>query len=55
MICRIVDLTLDGPDLVEQAARLLRDAFRNRTQDGQDLDSTRLEVLASLAPEPGRS
>lgn len=51
MAFRIVDLTLDGPDLIEQAAVLLRDAFRNTTQDWQDLDSTREEVFASLAPD----
>lgn len=47
----IVDLTPDRGDWVEQAAVLLHDAFRNRTQDWQDLDSTRQEVLASLAPD----
>jgi aminoglycoside 6'-N-acetyltransferase I len=51
MVCRIVDLTLDAADLVEQAAVLLREAFRNRTRDWQDLDSARQEVLASLAPD----
>ena len=51
MVCRIVDLTLDAPDRIEQAAVLLRDAFRNRTQDWQDLDATRQEVFASLAPD----
>jgi aminoglycoside 6'-N-acetyltransferase I len=51
MACRIVDLTLDAADLVEQAAVLLREAFRNRTRDWQDLDSARQEVLASLAPD----
>jgi aminoglycoside 6'-N-acetyltransferase I len=47
----IVDLTSDKSDWIEQAAALLRDAFRNRTQDWQDLDSARQEVLASLAPD----
>lgn len=51
MVCRIVDLTQDATDLVEQSAVLLRDAFRNRTQDWQDVNSTRQEVLASLAPD----
>lgn len=51
MAFSIVDLTSDRTDLVEQAAVLLRDAFRNRTQDWQDLDSTRQEVLASLAAD----
>jgi aminoglycoside 6'-N-acetyltransferase I len=51
MAFSIVDLTSDRTDLIEQAAVLLRDAFRHRTQEWQDLDSTREEVLASLAPE----
>ena len=51
MAFSIVDLTSDRTDLIEQAAVLLRDAFRQRTQAWQDLDSTREEVLASLAPE----
>jgi aminoglycoside 6'-N-acetyltransferase I len=51
MAFSIVDLTSDRADLIEQAAMLLRDAFRQRTEDWQDLDSTREEVLASLAPE----
>ena len=51
MAFSIVDLTSDRTDLIELAAVLLRDAFRRRTQDWQDLDSTREEVLASLAPE----
>jgi aminoglycoside 6'-N-acetyltransferase I len=46
----IGDLTRDRPDLIEQAAVLLRDAFQNRTEDWQDLESTRQEVLESLAP-----
>ncbi|MGH8610565.1 MAG: GNAT family N-acetyltransferase [Gammaproteobacteria bacterium] len=51
MDLRIVALKVDAPDLVEQAAVLLLDAFRNRTQDWQDLDSARQEVFASLSPE----
>lgn len=51
MAFSIVDLAADRTDLVEQAAVLLRDAFRNRTQDWQDLDSTSQEVLASLATD----
>ena len=51
MVSRIVDLTRAAPDQVEQAAVLLRDAFRNRTRDWQDLGSARQEVLASLAPD----
>jgi aminoglycoside 6'-N-acetyltransferase I len=49
--CRIVDLTAGAPDLIEQAAVLLLDAFRDRTHEWQDLDSARAEVVASLAPE----
>ena len=51
MISRIVDVTREAPDLIEQAAVLLRDAFLNRSQDWQDLDSAREEVLASIAPD----
>jgi aminoglycoside 6'-N-acetyltransferase I len=51
MVRRIVDLTREAPDLAEQAAVLLRDAFRNRTPDWQDLDSARQEVVTSLAPD----
>jgi len=51
MDLRIVALKVDAPDLVKQAAVLLRDAFRNRTQDWQDLDSARQEVFASLLPD----
>jgi aminoglycoside 6'-N-acetyltransferase I len=47
----IVDLTADKTDLIEQAAVLLRDAFRNRTQDWQDVESTRQEVLESLSSD----
>ena len=52
MACRIVDLTRGTPDLIDDAAALLLHAFRNRTQDWQDLDPTREEVLMSL--EPGK-
>jgi GNAT superfamily N-acetyltransferase len=51
MDCRIVDLKPDTSDLIEQAALLLRDAFKNRTRDWQDLDSARQEVLGSLSPD----
>ena len=51
MVSRIVDLTLEAPVLLEQAAVLLHEAFRNTTQDWQDLDSARQEVVASLAPD----
>jgi aminoglycoside 6'-N-acetyltransferase I len=46
----IVDLASD-PGLTEPTARLLVDTFRNRTEDWQDLDSARLEVVESLAPD----
>jgi aminoglycoside 6'-N-acetyltransferase I len=46
----IVDLASDAR-LIEPTAGLLLDTFRNRTEDWQDLDSAREEVLASLAPE----
>lgn len=48
---RISDLPRDAPDLIEQAAVLLHDAFRGRTEDWQDLASAREEVAASLAPD----
>ena len=48
---QIVDLSPDATDLIEQTAVLLRDAFRNRTEGWQDLESTREEVVESLAPE----
>ena len=47
----IVDLTPDKEELLEQAARLLLDAFRDRSEDWQDVGSARQEVLASLAPD----
>ena len=46
---RIIDLTTDRPALVDQAAALLVDAFRNRTQDWQDLESARREAVESLS------
>jgi len=46
----IIDLRADARELIDQAARLLLDAFRNRTEDWQDLESARQEVLTSLAP-----
>jgi aminoglycoside 6'-N-acetyltransferase I len=48
---RIVDLTADRTDLIEGAAALLHAAFRDRSEDWQDLDSTKQEVLASLAAD----
>jgi aminoglycoside 6'-N-acetyltransferase I len=50
-VVRIIDLTSEAPDLIGQAAVILRDAFRNRTEDWQDLDSARQEVMESLAPD----
>jgi aminoglycoside 6'-N-acetyltransferase I len=44
----IIDLRSDAGQLIDQAAVLLLDAFRNRTEDWQDLESARHEVLASL-------
>jgi aminoglycoside 6'-N-acetyltransferase I len=51
MVSSIIDLRLDTEDLIEQAALLLLDAFRNRTEDWQTVESARQEVLASLAPD----
>ncbi len=51
MVAAIVDLTRDTPDLLEESAILLRDAFRGRSDDWQDLASARQEVTESLAPE----
>jgi aminoglycoside 6'-N-acetyltransferase I len=48
MNVRLCDLVPDRPDLVDQTARLLHDAFRGRTGDWQDLDSARREVVESL-------
>ena len=47
----IIDLRRDAEDLIDQAALLLLDAFRNRTEDWQDPESARQEVLASLASD----
>src|SRR5436190_13179276 len=51
MVLPIIDLRPDTGELIDQAVLLLLDAFRNRTEDWQDLDSARQEVLASLAPD----
>jgi aminoglycoside 6'-N-acetyltransferase I len=51
MAFSIVDLRPGTQQLIDQAARLLLDAFRNRTEDWQDIESARQEVLASLAPD----
>jgi aminoglycoside 6'-N-acetyltransferase I len=47
---RIVGLSQEMPDYVEQAAVLLHDAFHGRSDDWQDLASARREVIDSLAP-----
>jgi aminoglycoside 6'-N-acetyltransferase I len=47
----IVDLRADASARIDQAARLLLEAFRNRSEDWRDLESARAEVLTSLAPE----
>lgn len=48
----IVDLATGDAARIEQSAALLLDAFRNRiVGDWQDMDSTRAEVRASLAPD----
>jgi aminoglycoside 6'-N-acetyltransferase I len=51
MTLPIVDLRPDTGDLIDQAAVLLLDGFRNRSEDWQDLASARQEVLASLDPD----
>lgn len=48
MHLRILDLTADRIDLVDQAARLLYDAFLGRSRDWPDLTSSRQEALDSL-------
>ena len=48
---RIVDLTPDNGELIDQAALLLLDAFRKRSESWQDLESARQEVIESLAPD----
>src|SRR5437763_14441473 len=50
MVLPIVDLQPGAGHLIDQAARLLFDAFRNRTEEWQDIESARQEVVASLAP-----
>jgi len=51
MALAIVDMRPEAEDLINQAARLLFDAFRNRTEEWQDIESARHEVVASLAPD----
>lgn len=46
----IIDLTTDAPDHVEQAAALLFEVFRDRTDEWPDLDLARRETIESLAP-----
>jgi len=46
----ILDLAIDSR-LIEPTARLLLEAFRGRTEDWQDLDSARQEVVESLASD----
>jgi aminoglycoside 6'-N-acetyltransferase I len=50
MAWSIVDLASDA-GLIEPASHLLLNVFRNRTEDWQNLDSARQEVVASLAPD----
>jgi aminoglycoside 6'-N-acetyltransferase I len=45
---RIIDLTADQPDLIEQTAALLQRTFRGRTQEWQDLASARHAVIESF-------
>ncbi|NBB92359.1 MAG: GNAT family N-acetyltransferase [Gammaproteobacteria bacterium] len=46
---RIIDLTEQAPELQQQAAALLREAFSGRTEDWQDEESALAEVRESLA------
>jgi aminoglycoside 6'-N-acetyltransferase I len=46
---RIVDLTTETPHWIEQVARVLHEVFRHRTEEWQDLESARTEVIQSLA------
>ncbi len=48
MTPRIIDLPRTRSDLVEQAAQLLYDSFRNVTTAWPDIDAARNEVLLSL-------
>jgi aminoglycoside 6'-N-acetyltransferase I len=48
MDLRILDMTADRIDLVDQAARLLYEAFLGHTRDWQDIASAREEALDSL-------
>jgi aminoglycoside 6'-N-acetyltransferase I len=46
----IIDLAADTR-LIDPTARLLLDTFRHRTEDWQDLDSARQEVVESMASD----
>ena len=46
----LVDLEPNAEELIGQAAQILLEAFRNRSEDWQDIESARGEVLESLAP-----
>jgi aminoglycoside 6'-N-acetyltransferase I len=48
---QIVDLSADRPDLIDQAADLLLDAFLGKTRDWQDVDSARQEVVDSISDD----
>jgi aminoglycoside 6'-N-acetyltransferase I len=45
---RIVDLTADHPDRIEQTAALLLRTFRGRSEAWQDIESARRTVVASF-------
>ena len=47
---RIVDLTAEDNECIEQAAQLLLAAFRDRSAAWPDIESARSEVLESLTP-----
>ena len=47
----ILELSPGRPDLIDQAATLLHAAFLGRTDDWQDLESSRSEVTDSLASD----
>src|SRR5712692_4531986 len=46
----IIDSRPETEEPIDQAAVLFVDAFRKRTEDWQDVESARQEVLASFAP-----
>jgi aminoglycoside 6'-N-acetyltransferase I len=51
MVFSIVDLGPHSDALIDQSASLLLNAFQHRTDDWQDIESARREVLDSLAPD----